>query len=87
LYSSYPLWTFIAFAFAVLAVLLVAWITYEEKWAKLAFIISLLAIIIQMIHTLFLQKNQGSLWCWHRSHAYTSHCLWCFSVMVFYFWN
>jgi hypothetical protein len=42
-----------------------------------------LAIIIQMIHSFFLQKP-GSLWCWHRSHAYTN-CLCFFSVMVFYF--
>jgi hypothetical protein len=57
LYSSYPLWTFIAFAFAVFGGIIGSiGLLMKKKWAKLAFIISLLAIIIQMIHTLFFTK-------------------------------
>jgi hypothetical protein len=54
LYNSYPLWTFIAFTFAVLGGILGSvGLLMKKKWAKPAFIISLLAIIPQMIHTLF----------------------------------
>jgi hypothetical protein len=58
LYGDYPIWTTIVFAIAVffgffgsLGLLL------KKKWAKLAFIISLCAIIPQMIHNLFFTKS------------------------------
>lgn len=58
LYGDYPLWTTIVFAIAVffgffgsLGVVL------KKKWAKPAFIISLCAIIPQMIHNVFFTKS------------------------------
>lgn len=57
LYNSYPLWTFIAFAFAVFGGIIGSiGLLMKKKWSKPAFIISLLAIIPQMIHTLFFTK-------------------------------
>ncbi|SEA03093.1 hypothetical protein SAMN05443667_101672 [Flavobacterium gillisiae] len=54
LYNSYPLWTFIAFAFAVFGGIIGSvGLLMKKKWAKPAFIISLLAIIPQMIQNLF----------------------------------
>jgi hypothetical protein len=54
LYNSYPLWTKIAFAIAVFAGLAGAiGLVLKKKWARSAFIISLLAIIPQMTHNLF----------------------------------
>lgn len=57
LYASYPMWATVAFAFAVfggalgcLALLL------RRKWAKPLLIISLIAIIIQMFHSLVIAK-------------------------------
>lgn len=54
LYDSYPLWTEIAFGIAVLGGFLgsIA-LLMKKKWAKSAFLISLLAIIPQMTHNLF----------------------------------
>jgi hypothetical protein len=58
LYGDYPIWTTIVFAIAVffgffgsLGLLL------KKKLAKLAFIISLCAIVPQMIHNLFFTKS------------------------------
>jgi len=57
LYNSYPLWTFIAFAFAVSGGIIGSvGLLMKKKGAKAAFIISLLGIIPQMIHTLFFTK-------------------------------
>jgi hypothetical protein len=53
LYSSYPLWTFIAFALEVIGSIGLL----MKKRANLHFIFRL-AIIIQMIHTLFFFKSQ-----------------------------
>ena len=58
LYGDYPIWTTIVFAIAVffgffgsLGLLL------KKRWSKLAFIISLCAIIPQMIHNVFFTKS------------------------------
>ena len=54
LYGEYPLWTTIVFAIAVGAGLIGAiGLVLRRKWSKGAFIISLLAIIPQMIHNVF----------------------------------
>ncbi|NQU31835.1 MAG: hypothetical protein HQ521_01260 [Bacteroidetes bacterium] len=54
LYNSYPLWTKIVFAIAVFGGAIGSiGLVIKKKWAKSAFIISLLVIIPQMIHDLF----------------------------------
>ena len=54
IYNSYPLWTKIVFAVAVLGGAIGSiGLLMKKKWAKPAFIVSLLAIIPQMIHNLF----------------------------------
>ena len=55
LYEQYPPWTVIAFAVAVFGGTLgsVA-LLMKKKWAKPLFIISFIAIIIQMYHNLFM---------------------------------
>ena len=58
LYSEYPLWTNIVFAIAVIAGLIgTIGLVLKKKWSKMAFIISLLAIIPQMIHNVFFTKS------------------------------
>lgn len=55
LYNSYPLWTIIAFAFAVFGGTIGSiGLMLKKKWAKMAFIISLTGIIPQMMQNLFL---------------------------------
>ncbi len=57
LYGSYPLWTKIAFAIAVFGGAIGSiGLIMKRKWAKSAFIVSLVAIIPQMIHNLFYTK-------------------------------
>jgi hypothetical protein len=57
LYGSYPLWTKIAFAIAVFGGIIGAvGLIMKKAWAKPAFLISLAAIIPQMIHNLFFTK-------------------------------
>ena len=54
LYGEYPLWTSVIFAIAVFSGLLGALaLILKKKWAKPIFVISLCAIIPQMIHNLF----------------------------------
>lgn len=54
LYNSYPLWTKIAFAVAVLGGFIGSiGLLMKKKWTKSAFILSLIAIIPQMTHNLF----------------------------------
>lgn len=54
LYNSYPLWTIIAFAIAVFGGIIGSiGLLMKKKWAKPAFIVSLVAIIPQMTHNLF----------------------------------
>ena len=58
LYESYPLWTEIVFAFAVIGGFLGSiGLLIRKKWSKLAFIISLCAIIPQMIQNIFISKS------------------------------
>lgn len=58
LYGEYPLWTTIAFAIAVIAGIIGAiGLVLKKKWSKIAFVISLLAIIPQMIHNVFFTKS------------------------------
>ena len=58
LYGNYPLWTQIAFAFAVFGGLFgsIA-LLLRKKYAKPLFLISLAAIIIQMYHHLFMVNS------------------------------
>lgn len=54
LYDEYPLWTNIVFAIAVIFGMLGSiGLILKKKWSSLAFLISLLAIIPQMIHNVF----------------------------------
>ncbi len=58
LYGDYPIWTSIIFAIAVFGGLLGSLgLVLRKKWSKLAFIISLCAIIPQMIHNVFFTKS------------------------------
>ena len=57
LYGSYPMWTKVAFAVAVAGGILgCVGLLLAKKWAKSAFVISLLAIIPQMAQNLFFSK-------------------------------
>ncbi len=54
LYRSYPTWTYIVFAIAVFGGLLGSiGLLLRKSWAKIAFVISLVAIIPQMTQNLF----------------------------------
>ena len=54
LYTSYPSWTMALFAIAVFAGLLGAiGLLMRKKWARPAFLVSLLAIIPQMTYSIF----------------------------------
>ncbi len=54
LYGSYPLWTVIAFAIATFFGLAGSiGLLLKKKWAKQAFIVSLVGIIPQIIHNIF----------------------------------
>lgn len=58
LYESYPLWTFIAFAIAVFGGTLGSiGLLLRKRWANLAFIVSLIAIIPQMSYGIFFTKT------------------------------
>ena len=58
LYGEYPLWTTIVFAIAVIAGLIGAiGLVLKKKWSKMAFVISLIAIIPQMIHNVFFTNS------------------------------
>ena len=60
LYGEYPIWTTIIFAIAVFFGLFGSFaLLLKKKWAKLAFIISLCAIIPQMIHNVFFTKSMA----------------------------
>ena len=57
LYKSYPFWTTIVFAIAVFGGTIGSiGLLLKKKWSKTAFVFSLLAIIPQMIHSLFFTK-------------------------------
>jgi len=58
LYGEYPLWTTIVFAIAVIAGFFGSLgIVLRKKWSKLVLIISLVAIIPQMVHNVFFTKS------------------------------
>ena len=58
LYGEYPIWTTIIFAIAVFGGLLGSLgLVFKKKWSKLVFIISLCAIIPQMVHNVFFTKS------------------------------
>ena len=58
LYESYPLWTKIVFAIGIFGGLLGSiGLVLKKKWSKLSFIISLCAIIPQMIYNVFVSKS------------------------------
>lgn len=58
LYHSYPLWTNIVFAIAVFFGFAGSLgLVLKKKWSKMAFIISLIAIVPQMIHNVFVTKS------------------------------
>lgn len=58
LYNSYPLWTKIVFAIAVFFGFAGSLgLVLKKKWSKMAFIISLIAIVPQMIHNVFVTKS------------------------------
>jgi len=58
LYKSYPLWTNIVFAIAVFFGFAGSLgLVLKKKWSKMAFIISLIAIVPQMIHNVFFTKS------------------------------
>ena len=58
LYAEYPLWTTIVFAIATFGGLIASiGLVMKRKWAKTFLIISFLAIVPQMIHTLFFKNS------------------------------
>jgi len=58
LYGDYPIWSTIVFAVAVFGGLIGSFgLILKKKWSKIAFIISLCAIIPQMIHNVFFTKS------------------------------
>ncbi len=58
LYASYPLWTTIVFAIATLFGFMGSLgLVMRKKWSILAFAISLVAILIQMTHSLFFTNS------------------------------
>lgn len=58
LYGDYPAWTIILFAIAVFGGLIGSiGLIIRKKWSKVAFIISLLAIVPQMTHNVFFTKS------------------------------
>ena len=59
LMGEYPLWTKIAFAMATFGGLAGAiGLIMRKKWAKTAFIISIIGIIPQMVHSLFFTNSR-----------------------------
>lgn len=58
LYGDYPFWTTIIFAVATVGGLIGSiGLLMKRKWSKLFFIVSFLAIVPQMIHTVFFTKS------------------------------
>ncbi|MFD1095562.1 hypothetical protein [Salegentibacter chungangensis] len=54
-YDTYPVWALIAFALAVFGGTLgCVGLLLRQKWAKALFIISLIGVLVQMIHTLLI---------------------------------
>ena len=58
LYGEYPMWTSIVFAIAVFGGALgTLGLLMKRKWAKPLLVLSLIAIVIQMSHSLFLTES------------------------------
>lgn len=58
LYGDYPFWTTIVFAIAVFGGIIGSLgLILKKKWCKKAFIISLCAIVPQMVHNVFFTKS------------------------------
>ncbi|CAM1366382.1 hypothetical protein [Tenacibaculum xiamenense] len=58
LYTEYPMWVTIIFGIAVFFGLAGSiGLIFKKKWAKMAFIISILAIVPQMTHNVFFTKS------------------------------
>ncbi len=58
LYGEYPIWTQIVFAIAVFSGFIGSvGLLLRQKWTRIVFIISLCAIIPQMIHNVFFTKS------------------------------
>ena len=58
LYGEYPLWVTVIFAVAVFSGLFGSiGLLLKKKWAKLMFVVSLAAIIPQMIHNVFFTSS------------------------------
>jgi hypothetical protein len=58
LYSEYPLWSNVLFAIAVLFGFVGSLgLVLRKKWSKTAFVISLIAVVPQMIHNVFLTTS------------------------------
>lgn len=58
MHISYPLWTIVVFGIAVFSGFLGSvGLILKKKWSKSAFILSLCAIIPQMIHNVFFTKS------------------------------
>lgn len=58
LLKEFPIWTYVVFAIAVATGFLgsVA-LLMRKKWANLMFLVSLIAVLIQMTHNVFLTKS------------------------------
>ncbi|MDH5367446.1 MAG: hypothetical protein OEW67_10695 [Cyclobacteriaceae bacterium] len=57
LYENYPLWTTIAFALAVFGGFIgCIYLLLKKKFAKPILIISLIAVVMQMYHSIFIAK-------------------------------
>ncbi|SEB54652.1 hypothetical protein SAMN04489761_1323 [Tenacibaculum sp. MAR_2009_124] len=58
LYNEYPIWITVIFGIAVFFGLMGSiGLILKKKWSKIAFVISILAIIPQMIHNVFFTKS------------------------------
>lgn len=58
LYNSYPMWVYVLFAIAVFGGTIGSiGLIMKKKWAKLTFIISLIAIVPQMTYNIFFTET------------------------------
>ncbi len=58
LYTSYPIWGALLFAIAVFCGLIGSFgLVLKKRWSKLVFIISLCAMVPQMIHNVFFTES------------------------------
>lgn len=58
LYGEYPMWTHVVFAIATFAGLLgCIGLVMKKSWSKPIFMVSLIAIIVQMSHSLFMTSS------------------------------